>query len=174
MEPNASVSRDGTAPEEPSQYLTFRLMEQTFAMSVLTIKEIIELDTLTVVPMMPACVRGVINLRGKVVPVIDLALRFGGAATLPSRRTCIIIVELGTALAARCLGVLVDAVHQVVELPPRDIEAAPSIGTQLRPDFIVGLGKSNEGIVIILDLDRVLSEDELAGFAGAGASDDVA
>lgn len=159
-----AAMQDGMQNEEHAQYLTFRLRQEAFAMGVLTIREIIEFDTLTVVPMMPDCVRGVINLRGKVLPVIDLAVRFDAEPTKPSRRTCIIIVELGAAHQTRQLGVLVDAVHQVIALPPENIEPAPSLGSKLRPDFIAGVGKVNDGLVIILDLDKVLSEAELAGF----------
>jgi purine-binding chemotaxis protein CheW len=165
-----AVREHGAQNEEHAQYLTFRLREETFAMGVLTIKEIVEFDTLTVVPMMPACVRGVINLRGRVLPVIDLALRFDGEPTQPSRRTCIIIVEQGGPHAARSLGIMVDAVHQVLALPPESIEPAPCLGTMLRSDFIAGVGKVNDGLVIILDLEKVLAEDELAGFA-EGAND---
>src|SRR5688572_30746649 len=102
-------------------YLTFRLREETFAIGILSIKEIIEYGSLTPVPMMPRCVRGVINLRGRVVPVIDLSARFGREETIPNRRTCVVIIEVGSEGERQDLGVLVDAVNQVVELPAKDI-----------------------------------------------------
>jgi purine-binding chemotaxis protein CheW len=147
---------------DDNQYLTFRLREETFAMGILAIKEIIEFGSLTPVPMMPKCVRGVINLRGRVVPVIDLAVRFGREESVPNRRTCIVIVEVGNDEERQDLGVMVDAVNQVVDLPVRDIEPAPGFGTKVRAEFIAGMGKMNGDFVIILDVARVLSADDLA------------
>ena len=159
--PPAAASPDRDS-DEHDQYLTFSLREETFAMGILAIKEIIEYGPLTPVPMMPTCVRGVINLRGRVVPVIDLAVRFGREQTVPNRRTCIVIVEVGSRDERQDLGVMVDAVNQVVELPARDIEPAPGFGTKVRAEFIAGMGKLNGEFVIILDVARVLSADDLA------------
>lgn len=163
---------DSTSDEYP--YLTFRLREETFAIGILAIKEIIEYGTLTPVPMMPRCVRGVINLRGHVVPVIDLSVRFGREETVPSRRTCVVIVEVGSDGERQDLGVLVDAVNQVVELPAKDIEPAPGFGTRVRSEFIAGMGKLNGEFVIILDVDRVLSASDLAALVPSGHEHEAA
>lgn len=155
-------------------YLTFRLREETFAIGILSIKEIIEYGSLTPVPMMPKCVRGVINLRGRVVPVIDLSARFGREETVPNRRTCVVIIEVGPEGERQDLGVLVDAVNQVVELPAKDIEPAPGFGSKVRTDFIAGMGKLNGDLVIILDVDRVLSADDLAALMPSGNEHEAA
>jgi purine-binding chemotaxis protein CheW len=157
------------APQGSTQYLTFMLGAEMFAIGILHIKEIIEYGTLTAVPMMPGFVRGVINLRGAVVPVIDLATRFGGAASEITRRSCIVIVELLTADGeTRVLGAVVDAVSAVLEIDGADIEPAPSFGTRIRTDFIGGMAKVNGRFVILLDVGRVLSMDEMAVLAGVG------
>jgi purine-binding chemotaxis protein CheW len=155
----ASHGADG---REDEQFLTFRLGGEVFAMGILGIKEILEFGRLTTVPMMPPSVRGVINLRGRVVPVVDLALRFGRAATEPGRRTCIVIVDLETENGRQDIGVVVDAVNQVLEIPKSDIEPAPSFGARLRPDFVAGMGEVGGDFVVILDTARVLALDELA------------
>lgn len=125
-------------------------------------KEIIEYGTLTVVPMMPASVRGVINLRGRVVPVVDLAVRFGRSLSEPGRRTCIVIVEVAAEGDHRDIGIIVDAVNQVIEILPAEIEPAPTFGANLRGEFIQGMGKVDGRFVIILEIARVLSVDEMA------------
>lgn len=165
MEPrqaSEALSRAAGESDEQDQYLTFRLREETFAMGILAIKEIIEYGALTPVPMMPRCVRGVINLRGRVVPVIDLAVRFGRDETVPNRRTCVVIVEAAGEEDRQDLGIMVDAVNQVVELPPQEIEPAPGFGTKVHAEFIAGMGKLDGELVIILDVARVLSAEDLA------------
>ena len=158
------------AAQEPSQYLTFTLGAEMFAIGILHIKEIIEYGALTAVPMMPGFIRGVINLRGAVVPVIDLASRFGGHASEITRRTCIVIVELQLDEGdTRVLGAVVDAVSAVLEIDGAQIEPAPSFGTRIRTDFIAGMAKVNGKFVILLDVDRVLSMDEMAALSGVGA-----
>lgn len=151
----------GPASLEPQQYLTFVLGGETFAIGILRIKEIIEFSGLTTVPMMPVCIRGVINLRGAVVPVLDLSARFGRKSTEATRRTCIVIVEVEADGTHQDIGVIVDAVNEVLEIPGSEIEPAPSFGTRLRPDLIRGMGKVGGNFVIILDTDRVLSTDEI-------------
>lgn len=157
----------------PSQFLTFMLGEEQFAVGILHIKEIIEYGSLATVPMMPACVRGVINLRGAVVPVMDLSARFGRNPSAITKRSCIVIVEVEGAGAdgKQVLGMLVDAVNAVVEIAAGDIEPAPSFGTRIRPDFIAGIGKFNGKFVILLAIDRVLSTAEVVEMARSGASD---
>ena len=147
--------------EAPSQYLTFLLGGEMFAVGILNVKEIIEYGHLTEIPMMPAFIRGVINLRGSVVPVIDLSARFGGKTTEVSRRTCIVIVELGDGEERQDLGVIVDAVNEVLEIPRADIEPPPSFGARIRADFIQGMGKVDGHFVIILNVEPVLSTEEI-------------
>lgn len=146
----------------PQQYLTFNLGGEMFAVAILNVKEIIEYGTVTEIPMMPSFIRGVINLRGAVVPVIDLSCRFGGKATEVARRTCIIIIEMIEGDIKQDIGVMVDAVSEVLEIAQADIEPAPSFGAKIRTDFISGMGKVNGKFVILLDVARVLSVEEIA------------
>src|SRR5690242_2576673 len=122
------------------QFLTFMQGGEMFAMGILGIKEIIEYSTLTEVPMMPASVRGVINLRGAVVPVVDLGVRFGRKPGAVTKRTCIVIVEVLLKDTRQDVGVVVDAVNEVLEIAPEEIEPAPTFGTRIRTDFIEGMG----------------------------------
>lgn len=165
-----STNRDNAAAvlaADNAQYLTFMLGGETFAIGILAIKEIIEYDSLTAVPMMPASVRGVINLRGAVVPVMDLAARFGGKAAEITRRTCIVIVEIESEAGHQDVGVIVDAVNEVLEIPAAQIEPAPAFGARIRTDFIHGMGKVEGRFVIILDTNHVLSVDEVAAIVDA-------
>jgi purine-binding chemotaxis protein CheW len=167
----AAAGERETADEEQQQYLTFRVGTETLALGILTVKEILDYGHVTDVPMMPACVRGVINLRGRVVPVVDLAVRFGRTATVPSRRTCIVIVEVEADGDPHDIGVLVDAVNQVLEIPAEDIEPAPAFGTRLQTEFIAGLGKVEGQFVVIVNSDRVLALEELARYSAPAAPD---
>lgn len=144
------------------QYLTFMLGAEIFAINILRIKEIIEYGALTLVPKMPGFIRGVINLRGAVVPVIDLAARFDKGEAHVSRKSCIVIVEVQHDDAQQVIGVMVDAVNEVLEIAADQIEPVPSFGAKIRTDFMAGMGKVNERFVIILNLDQVLSVDEMA------------
>ena len=152
--------------KEESQYLTFLLGSEMFAIDILGIKEIIEYGSLTSVPMMPDFIRGVINLRGAVVPVVDLSARFGREASTVTRRTCIVIVEAAHEGEAHDIGVLVDAVSEVLEIPDAEIEPPPSFGAKVRADFISGMGKVKDRFVIVLDANKVLSVSELATLSG--------
>ena len=147
--------------DERQQYLTFLLGGEVFAIAILNIREIIEYRNITNVPMMPDFVRGVINLRGSVVPVIDLAMRFGREAAPVSRRTCIVLVEMNVEGETYNIGVTVDAVNAVLDIPNSDIEPAPAFGARIRSDFIGGMGKIDGKFVIILDSNKVLSVDEM-------------
>ncbi|MDO8989312.1 MAG: chemotaxis protein CheW [Sideroxyarcus sp.] len=147
------------------QYLTFALGSEMFAVGTLSVKEIIEYGHLTEVPMMPGFIRGVINLRGAVVPVIDLAARFGRNPTQITRRTCIVIIEVPTGEERHDIGVVVDAVSEVLEIPAGEIEPAPAFGAKIRTDFIQGMGKVNGKFVILLDVGKVLSVDEISTLA---------
>ena len=150
------------------QYLTFSVSGELFAIPISAIKEIIEYRIPTDVPMMPPFIRGVINLRGRVVPVIDLAVRFGRPKAEVARRTCIVILEIAQEGQQQDIGVVVDAVSAVLDIADADIEPPPKFGAKLRADFISGMGKIAEKFVIILDIDKVLSVEELSGLAGVG------
>jgi purine-binding chemotaxis protein CheW len=161
------------AGQEIQQYLTFMLGGEVFAIGILHIKEIIEYGQLTTVPMMPEFIRGVINLRGAVVPVVDLASRFGGKPSPITRRSCIVILELEADEETQVIGVVVDAVNEVLEIAGTDIEPPPSFGTRIRTDFIKGMGKVQEKFVIILNVNNVLSTEDLA-ILGKAAGDSAA
>lgn len=148
------------------QYLTFMLAGEMFAIGILHIKEIIEYGNLTEVPLMPNFIRGVINLRGSVVPVIDLAARFSKNPTKIGRRTCIVIIEAGENEENRQdIGIIVDSVSEVLDIPTGQIEPPPSFGTRIRADFIHGMGKINGKFVIILKISQVLSVEEMAALS---------
>ncbi len=147
---------------ESHQYLTFLLGGEMYAVGILNVKEIIEYGNLTEIPMMPAFIRGVINLRGAVVPVIDLTARFSGKVSEVQRRTCIVIIEVSQDGVKHDIGIMVDAVSEVLEIPASDIEPPPSFGAKIRTDFIAGMGKVAGKFVIILHIERVLSVDEMA------------
>jgi purine-binding chemotaxis protein CheW len=155
------------------QYLTISVAGETFALPIGCIKEIIEYRQTTDVPMMPTFMRGVLNLRGHVVPVIDLAVRFGRTTADVTRRSCIVILEVHQELLQYDIGVVVDAVSAVVGIADTQIEPAPSFGAGLRQDFISGMGKLGERIVIILAIDKVLSIEELSSMGGTDAGGDA-
>jgi purine-binding chemotaxis protein CheW len=158
---------NAAADSQAAQYLTFMLGGEAFGIGIMAVKEIIEFAGITEVPMMPESIRGVINLRGAVVPVMDLAARFGRAQTVPGKRTCIVIVELEADGQRQLTGVVVDAVSAVLDIPASDIEPAPSFGTRIRGDFIGGMGKVNGKFVILLNVDAVLALDGLPDLAPA-------
>lgn len=165
---NALVQTGGRAvaaaqAAEHAQYLTFMLGGEVFAIGILAIKEIIEYGGLTEVPMMPDSIRGVINLRGAVVPVMDLAARFGKPSAAVGKRTCIVIVEREADGERQVTGVVVDAVNAVLDIPAAEIEPAPTFGTRIHGDFILGMGKVSGKFVILLDIDRVLAVEDAAG-----------
>jgi purine-binding chemotaxis protein CheW len=150
------------APADTAQYLTFSLAGETFAIGILAIKEIIEYRKPTEVPMAPAAVCGVINLRGAVVPVMDPQARFGRPPSPVGKRTCIVIVEVALQDERQVIGVLVDAVHEVLEIAAGEIEPKPSFGTRIPGDFIAGIGKVHGRFVILLDVTRVLAGEPIA------------
>lgn len=156
----------GGADLAPNQFLTFLLGKEMFGVGILGIKEIIEYRTPTDVPMMPPALRGVINLRGAVVPVVDLQQRFGRPASEVTKRTCIVIVEVANGNERQVLGLLVDAVSEVLEIAAADIAPAPAFGAGIRRDFIHGMGKVGERFVILLDADAALSTQEFVAMAG--------
>jgi purine-binding chemotaxis protein CheW len=149
----------------PSQFLTFQLEQESFGLNIDGIHEIIEYRAPTPVPTMPACVRGVINLRGVVVPVVDLQLRLGRAPSRVTRRSCIVIVSAEEGGAIHAFGLLVDAVSAVLDIPAQQIEAAPSFGSGIRDGLLQGMGKLEDRLVILLDRTRLLRVDEIAAVA---------
>ena len=147
---------------ETVQYLTLTLSDEVFAIDVSKVREILELTTINKVPQTPEFMRGVINLRGSVVPVIDLRLNFGMECTEQTVNTCIIVVEVNLEGENIVLGALADSVQEVVELEPGMIEPAPHLGTKLNTDFIKGMGKMDHNFVMILDVDKVFSSEGLS------------
>lgn len=147
--------------QELRQYLTFKLGEEIFALDVSQVREILDYIKITKVPQTPDYMCGVINLRGSVVPVIDMRLKFGLSKTEPTVNTCIVVMEVNIDQEKTVLGALVDSVQEVFELEPGEIEAPPRIGTQLKTEFIKGMGKRDEKFIIILDLDKIFSVREL-------------
>src|SRR5512142_1857606 len=147
---------------QTTQYLTFRLGDEVFAIEISKVREVLDFTTITKVPRTPEFMRGVINLRGSVVPVVDMRLKFGMTKTENTVNTCIIIVEISLDGDTTVLGALADSVQEVIELEPDKIEPAPRIGTRLKTDFIKGMGKRDDQFIIILDIDKVFSVDELS------------
>ena len=164
---------------ERAQYLTFSVAGEEYGLPILKVREILEYGTLTRVPRTPAYVRGVFNLRGRVVPVVDLAVRFGLPASGVTSRTCVVIVEVALEGEAVVMGVMADAVSQVIELGADEIEPPPAFGTSVDVAYLEGMGRSGRGFVLLLDVDRLLSAEEtdrvaalgdgVLGEAGAGA-----
>ncbi len=144
------------------QYLTYCLDDEVFGMDIRAVREIIQYSAMTVVPLMPAFVRGVINLRGQVVPVIDLQARFGRPSANVGKKTCIIIFDMSRDGEKIELGLLVDAVSEVIEIPHSNIEPAPQFGASIRRDFIRGMAKLDGAFIVILEPDRALDVDDMA------------
>ncbi len=147
---------------ETTQYLTFKLDDEVFALDIGKVREVLDFTSITKVPRTPEFMRGVINLRGSVVPVVDLRLKFGMSKTEKTVNTCIIIVEVTVDEETTVLGALADSVQEVLDLEPGHIEPAPKIGTRLNTEFIKGMGKRDNRFIIILDIDKIFSSDELA------------
>ncbi|CAK0758108.1 purine-binding chemotaxis protein CheW [Gammaproteobacteria bacterium] len=154
-----------TDTAEQKQYLTFLIGTEMFGIGILMIKEIIGYGNITLVPMVPPFIRGVINLRGVVVPVFDLAIRFGRTAQKTTKHTCIVIIDIVVGDHTNRMGIVVDAVSEVMEIADADIRSSPEFGTNLRTDFMQGMGKVNDKFVILLDMDRVLALDEVSVMA---------
>ena len=161
-EGDASAAGQTGTGEQVSQFLTFELAAEIYAINILFIREIIEYGNLTQVPMVPDFIAGVINLRGSVVPVIDLSSRFGRSETLITKRTSIVIIEIASNNEMLEIGIMVDIVNEVLEISADAIEDAPSFGASIRTDFISGMGKIDGKFLIILDVERVLSLEELS------------
>ncbi len=149
------IDRDG-------KYLTFSMADEEYGIGILKIKEIIGMMPITTVPQTPEFVKGVINLRGKVIPVMDLRLRFGMESIDYTERTCIIVVEIEGAAGTVQIGIVVDSVSEVLNIKGEEIEDAPTFGTQLNTDYILGMAKMDGGVKILLDIDRVLGAEAIA------------
>ena len=148
--------------EREGKYLTFTLANEEYGIGILKIKEIIGMMPITPVPQTPEFVKGVINLRGKVIPVVDLRLRFGMEEIEYTERTCIIVVEIAGQAGTVLIGIVVDSVSEVLNIKGEDIEDTPTFGTKLNTDYILGMAKMEGGVKILLDIDRVLTGEEIS------------
>jgi len=155
--------------EQARQYLSFVVAGTNYGVPILKVKEILQYEELTLVPGTSPSIRGVINVRGAVVPVVDPAVKFGRPASAPTRLTCVLVVEIATSEGSLTLGVLADAVNAVVDLRAVDVEPPPTFGPGVRVDYLAGVGKVGKGFVLLLDLDRVLTASEADLVAQAAA-----
>jgi purine-binding chemotaxis protein CheW len=153
----------------PAQYLSFSVADEEYATHVLHVREITQLERLTRVPSAPRCVRGVMSLRGAVVPVVDLAVKLGLPESRVTRLTCVVIVDVPAGDGHTQVGILADSVNQVIELGPADVEPPPPFGTRVRLEYLVGLGKVDGRLLMILDVGRLLDVESLAGAPSADA-----
>lgn len=153
--------------EVAGKYLTFRLAAEEYGLQILKVQEILGLMSVTRVPRTPPFIRGVVNLRGKVIPVVDLRRKFRLPVVADTKRTCIIIAQIDRADGALTLGAVVDQVSEVQNIPPEAIEPPPAIGQAIDTAFITGLGKAGRKVVVMLDIDRVLSDSETRAVAGS-------
>jgi purine-binding chemotaxis protein CheW len=153
-----------------TQYLTFKLGEEVFALDIAKVREVLDFTTTTKVPRTPEFMRGVINLRGSVVPVVDLRLKFAMAKTEKTVNTCIIITEVAVDDETAVLGILADSVQEVMDLDTSQIEPAPRIGMRLKTEFITGMGKRDDTFIILLDIDKIFSTDDLVSVQQAERS----
>lgn len=167
----ASAGKAVVANVGVCQYLTFTLGAEAFAIPIEHVREIIEFNGLTSIPLMPSFLRGVINLRGAVVPVVDLQSRFDRGETAIHRRTCVVIVELSQDDNASSIGVMVDAVNEVISVDRNRVESKPAFGTNIRADFIDGILNLENRFVITLDIGKVLSVDEMAALIGISGNE---
>lgn len=158
----------------PRQYLTFTLKESLYAMDIAKVREVLEYTEITRVPRTPEFLRGVINVRGRAVPVVDLRLKFGMTRTVPTVNTCIIISEVELDGESTILGALADSVQEVFDLEPDQIEPAPRLGARINSDFIDGMGKQDEDFIIILNIDKVFSAQELSVVLDTGDKEALA
>jgi purine-binding chemotaxis protein CheW len=153
--------------EKEGKYLTFALGSEEYGLEILKVREIIGYMDITAVPQTPMYVKGVINLRGQVIPVVDLRAKFGMEVTEVTEETCIIVVETGQGNRKFSTGVVVDRVQEVLDVAGQDIEEAPQFGTTVNTDFILGMGKIGDSVKILLDIDRVLAGDDFGSFGGS-------
>ncbi|MCK9362550.1 MAG: chemotaxis protein CheW [Syntrophales bacterium] len=155
------TNKDGRAATREGKYLTFSLAGEEYGIGILKVKEIIGMMTITTIPRMPPYVKGVINLRGKVIPVLDLRLKFDMAEADHTERTCIVVVEISGGAGRLLIGIIVDSVSEVLNVKGGDIEDTPVFGAHLDTEYILGMAKIGGGVKILLDMDRVLNREEL-------------
>ncbi|UCD51110.1 MAG: purine-binding chemotaxis protein CheW [Phycisphaerales bacterium] len=158
----------GALPEKEGKYLTFALASEEYGLEILKVREIIGYIDVTAVPQTPHYVKGVINLRGQVIPVVDLRAKFGMETTEVTDETCIIVVEITQDSRKFNTGIVVDHVQEVLDIDGQNIEEAPQFGAAVDTDFILGMGKIGDSVKILLDIDKVLGGAETAGLAGLG------
>jgi purine-binding chemotaxis protein CheW len=163
------MSLSETKPQEPmaGQFLTFFIAGEEYATTILKIREVVEFDTITVVPNTPAWIRGVINLRGSVLPVVDLAVKFGLPPSTISKFTCVVVAEVASGDVFMTMGMLADSVSQVIEFTAKDVEEPPPFGTRVKIEYLRGMGRMGKKFCQILDIDKVLSADEFLAATGS-------
>jgi purine-binding chemotaxis protein CheW len=161
MEKTASEKTAAVMASREGKYLTFALAAEEYGIGILKVKEIIGMMAITTVPRTPVYVQGVINLRGKVIPVVDLRLKFGMDVAEYTERTCIIVVEISSEQQKILMGIVVDSVSEVLNIRAGEIEATPNFGSRLDTDYILGMAKTHNGVKILLDIDKVLSREEM-------------
>ena len=159
---SSNGSASNIAGEKVTQFLTFVLNDEVYGINILNIKEIIDYGNVTKVPMTPDFIAGVINLRGSVVPVIDLAIRFSKPTSTKTKRSSVVILDLEHEGEDLEIGITVDVVNEVLDIVSGEIEPSPSFGTKIRTDFISGMGKVNNQLLVLLDIENILSIDELS------------
>ena len=160
--PESLVGSPGATGDHGGKFLTFRLADGEYGIEILKVREINGVMDITAVPQMPIYMKGVINLRGKVIPIVDLRLKFGLPEVEQTEQTCTIVVNVG-----KEIGIIVDTVSEVLDIPGESIEPPPSLGATVDTDFILGMGKANNGVKILLNIDRVLSDTAIAGIREA-------
>jgi purine-binding chemotaxis protein CheW len=165
------ITRQDASVSRTSQYLTFMLAEELFAIPISLVREVVEFQGMTRIPLTPAALPGVLNLRGAVVPLVDLSVRFGRAPTRVSRRTCVVVVELSVEAERSHVGVIVDSVSEALEVDENQLERRPSFGTGLRTDFVAGMLNLSGRFVVVLDVQTVLSFEELEQLVSAGSTE---
>jgi purine-binding chemotaxis protein CheW len=153
------------AKAEVAQFLTFQAGDETFAIEILDVKEIIEIEAITRVPMMPAFIAGIINLRGRVVPVIDLSKRLGRRQSSITKKTCIVLVEVSHKESSQTIGMMVDEVNEILEIDEHHTQPPPDFGTDLPTDFIRAMGRVDEKFIILLDVNHVLSVEDISALS---------
>lgn len=168
---NASLQESSVGARLAGKYLTFRLGDEEYGLEILKVQEIIQLQSITRIPRTPSCVRGVINLRGKVIPVVDLRAKFGLGAAEDTERTCIIVVQIHSGESLLVIGILIDEVREVLDIRAESIEEAPDFGSSVDTEFILGMGKVNGAVKILLDIDKVLTSDDLKSLRAAAGHD---
>lgn len=172
-DPNTLIPMQGFASDESTQYLTFSALDIQLGINITDVKEIIEIGYITRVPMSNPCIRGVINLRGNVVPVVDLSCRLGGKQSELSNRSCIVLVELNSGEEWQTLGMLIDEVNEIIDIPGKNEQKVPDFGIEIRSDFINRMGRIDDQFVVLLNIEKLLSIEELAILTEKAGKQDI-